>query len=398
MYKTGDLARYQTDGTIQFLGRIDHQVKLRGYRIELGEIETVLSRHPEVEQAVVIIREDQPGDKRLVAYVVPAEAEPTDEATQLSSNLRRLLAAKLPEYMMPSAFVMLAALPLTPNRKVDRRALPKPDESRRDLESTYLAPRDNLERQLANIWEKILDVKTVGVEDSFFELGGHSLLAVRLFAQIENRFGKRLPLAALFQAPTIEQLANVLRETAAAKSWSSLVAIQPHGSKPPLYCIHAAGANVLIYRPLSRHLGMDQPVYALQARGLDGQQQPFLHVEDMAAHYIREVRAFQPEGPYDLLGASFGGLVIFEMAHQLRAQGQQVGSDGHAEYELSGLSGRQKVSFPSGAFERIWTQVLCRSCLANAAKKDGPTGSPRRGYDRTGSGAGPPGSRSTKWG
>jgi amino acid adenylation domain-containing protein len=325
LYRTGDLGRHLRSGKLEFLGRLDNQVKLRGFRIELGEIEAVLSQHPQVEQAVVIIREDQPGDKRLVAYVVPAGAEPDDEVTQLPSSLRRSLAAKLPEYMMPSAFVMLTALPLTPNRKVDRRALPKPGEGRRDLEGTYLAPRDNLERQLVNIWQKILDVKTVGVKDHFFELGGDSLLAVRLFAQIENRFGKRLPLAALFQAPTIEQLANVLRETAAAKSWSSLVAIQPHGSKPPLYCIHAAGANVLIYRPLSRHLGLDQPVYALQAKGLDGQQQPFLHVEDMAAHYIRELRAFQPEGPYQLLGASFGGLVIFEMAHQLLAQGQQVG-------------------------------------------------------------------------
>ena len=330
MYKTGDLARYQPEGTIQFLGRLDHQVKLRGYRIELGEIETVLSRHPHVEQAVVIVREDQPGDKRLVAYVVPrldeSEAGSKEEATrQLSASLRSLLAQKLPEYMMPSAFVMLEALPLTPNGKVDRRSLPKPDAGRGALEHTYLAPRDNLERQLANIWEKILDVKSVGVEDSFFELGGNSLLAVRLFAQIENRFGKRLPLSALFQAPTIGQLASALRDSESSKAWSSLVAIQPHGSKAPLYCIHAAGANVLIYRPLARHLGLDQPVFALQARGLDGQEQPFLHVEDMAAHYIREVRAFQPQGPYHLLGASFGGLVIFEMAHQLRAQGQQVG-------------------------------------------------------------------------
>jgi amino acid adenylation domain-containing protein len=243
---------------------------------------------------------------------------------QLVPSLRRLLAEKLPEYMVPATFVMVEALPLTPNRKIDRRALPKPEEGRRNLHQTFLAPRDNLERQLANIWEKILDVKTIGVQDNFFELGGHSLLAVRLFAQIENRFGRRLPLAALFQAPTIEQLANVLRETASSKAWSSLVPIQPLGSKPPLYCIHAAGANVLIYRPISRHLGNEQPVYALQAKGLDGQQQPFLHIEDMAAHYIREMRAFQPEGPYRLLGASFGGLVIFEMAQQLLAQGQEV--------------------------------------------------------------------------
>jgi amino acid adenylation domain-containing protein len=349
LYRTGDLGRHLRSGKLEFLGRLDNQVKLRGFRVELGEIETVLGQHAEVDQAVVIIREDQPGDKRLVAYVVPCSTNfslspagqeiseiseiETNETnrqaevcrTELPANLRHFLSEKLPEYMIPSAFVMLDALPLTPNRKVDRRSLPKPETGRRGLESSFVAPRDNLEQQLANIWQKILDVKVIGVRDSFFELGGHSLLAVRLFAQIENRFGRRLPLAALFQAPTIEQLANVLRQADGAKAWSSLVAIQPQGSRPPLYCVHAAGANVLIYRPLSRHLGNDQPVYALQARGLDGQQSPFLHVEEMAAHYIREMRAFQPEGPYHLLGASFGGLVIFEMAQQLLAQGQRVG-------------------------------------------------------------------------
>jgi thioesterase domain-containing protein/acyl carrier protein len=238
--------------------------------------------------------------------------------------LRSYLKQKLPDYLVPAAFVLLAELPLTPNGKVDRRALPKLDDFGRDLEGAYAAPRDNLERQLANIWEKLLNVKPVGVNDSFFEMGGHSLLAVCLFAQIENRFGKHLPLATLFQSPTIEQLANVLREAEVSKTWSSLVAIQPLGFKPPLFCVHAAGANVLIYRPLSRHLGNDQPLYALQAQGLDGNADPFTRIEEMATHYIEEMRAFQPEGPYFLLGASFGGLVIYEMAHQLLAQGQEV--------------------------------------------------------------------------
>jgi len=323
MYRTGDLARYRADGEIEFLGRIDHQVKLRGYRIELGEIEAVLSQDPQVAQVVAIVREDQPGDKRLVAYIVPHPGVARESLT--SSTLRSLLAERLPEYMIPSAFVVLEALPLTPNGKIDRRSLPKPEEGRSGIESSYVAPRDNLERQLANIWEKILGKKGVGVQDSFFELGGHSLLALRLFAQLENRFGKRLPLTTLFQSTTIEQLAGVLRENKANGLWSSLVPIQPKGPKPPLFCIHAAGANVLIYRPLSRHLGEEQPVYALQARGLDGEQLPYFYVEEMAAHYIREIRAFQPEGPYHLLGASFGGLVIFEMAMQLLRAGQQVG-------------------------------------------------------------------------
>ncbi|MEP6743438.1 MAG: amino acid adenylation domain-containing protein [bacterium] len=319
LYRTGDLARYRRDGNIEFLGRLDHQVKLRGFRIELGEIEIVLGQHPQVEQAVVVAREDQPGDKRLVAYIVPGVT-----GAPKASEVRKFLQLSLPEYMVPSAFVMLDSLPLTPNNKVDRRALPPPDEARPNLQQAYVAPRDRLEGQLATLWKNVLQLKSIGVRDDFFELGGHSLLAARLFAQIENRLGKHLPLAALFQAPTIEQLANVLRGTETDQTWSSLVAIQPEGSKPPLFCVHAAGANVLIYRPLSRHLGNDQPVFALQAQGLDGQARPLTRVEDMAALYIGEMRAFQPDGPYFLLGASFGGLVVYEMAQQLLAQGQQV--------------------------------------------------------------------------
>jgi amino acid adenylation domain-containing protein len=319
LYKTGDLARYLSDGTIEFLGRIDHQVKIRGHRIELGEIETSLAQHTGVRECVVIARDGSDRTKDLVAYVVPEpDAPPSVE------ELQRFLRAKLPEYMVPAAFVTLEALPLTSNGKVDRRALPAPELSRPDLREVYVAPRDPLEEQLVKACEKVLARKPVGIRDNFFALGGDSLLAVRLFAQIENRFGKKLPLATLFKSPTIEQLAQVLRGTESKHTWSSLVPAQPKGSLPPLFCIHAGGANVLIYRPLARHLGTDQPVYALQARGLDGLMEPLTRVEEMASHYLKEIRGLQPEGPYYLLGASFGGLVAFEMAHQLNFQGQQV--------------------------------------------------------------------------
>ena len=318
IYRTGDLARYLRNGNIEFLGRLDHQVKLRGFRIELGEIENVLSQHEFVKQSVVVAREDQPGNKQLVAYVIPASQSPS------SGELRKFLQQSLPDYMVPATFVLMDALPRTPNGKIDRRALPAPRDHDTDSQKTRIAPRDDLELQLVNIWATILGRNGIGATDNFFDLGGHSLLAARLFAQIENRFGVHLPLATLFQSPTVEQLANVLREYQPSGHWSSLVAIQPHGSKPPLFCIHAAGANVLIYRPLSRHLGEDQPVYALQAQGLDGQKPPLRRVEDMAAHYIREMRSVRPAGPYYLLGASFGGLVIFEMAHQLLSEGHQV--------------------------------------------------------------------------
>jgi amino acid adenylation domain-containing protein len=318
LYQTGDVARYQEDGKLQYLGRSDQQVKVRGYRIELGEIETTLREHPLIRDVVVTLHE-----RRLVAYVVLSQPG-GNRSTNAAKVLREFVTSKLPEYMVPAFFLELDSLPLTPSGKIDRKALPAPEEVRPQFSKDHVAPRDNIEEQLASLWAKVLQLKSVSVTDNFFELGGDSLLAARLFAQIHNRFGKNLPLATLFAAPTVEQLANTLREGDAGARWSSLFPIQPHGSKPALFCVHAAGANVLIYRPISRHLGNDQPVYALQAQGLDGHREPYRRVEEMAAHYVREIRAFQPNGPYYLLGASFGGLVIYEMAQQLLAQGQQV--------------------------------------------------------------------------
>jgi len=224
LYKTGDLVRYLPDGNIEFLGRIDHQVKIRGFRIELAEIEAILSQHPDVRTAVVVAREDMPGQKRVVAYLV-ANQPPAPP----SSELRRFLKQKLPDYMVPSAFVMLPALPLTPNGKVNRQALPTPNQVRPELELAFVAPRDALETQLTRIWSEVLGIQPIGVTDNFFELGGHSLLAVRLFALIKQRCGKSLPLATLFQQGTVEQLASILRQKGWSPSWSSLVPIQPQG-------------------------------------------------------------------------------------------------------------------------------------------------------------------------
>ena len=319
LYKTGDLARYLPDGNIEFLGRIDNQVKIRGFRIGLREIETAIAQYPSIQQTVVTAQEDNPGDKRLVAYIVP---HPEEALTP--DELRRFLKQKLPDYMVPSAFVFLNALPLTPNGKIDQRALPAPDRLRQEPASTFVPPSDDLEIQLTKIWENVLGKKPISVKDNFFDLGGHSLLAVRLFAQIEKTFGKNLPLATLFQAPNIEELANIHRQKGWSAPWQTLVAIQPGGSKPPLFCIHPVGGNVLCYRDLAHYLGQEQPVYGLQAVGLDGKQAPYKRVEDMAAHYIREIRAFEPEGPYLLAGHSSAGMVAFEIAQQLVAGGQKV--------------------------------------------------------------------------
>ncbi|MBV9385234.1 MAG: amino acid adenylation domain-containing protein, partial [Chroococcidiopsidaceae cyanobacterium CP_BM_ER_R8_30] len=321
LYKTGDLVRYLPDGNIEFLGRMDHQVKIRGFRIEPGEIEAVLSQHATVRDTVVLAREDIPGNKQLVAYVVLHKGE-----ASTPSELRRCLKERLPEYMVPSAFVMLETLPLTPNGKVDRQALPAPDQTNSIsiLERTFLAPRDSIELQLTRIWQEILGTRSIGVRDNFFDLGGHSLIAVSLFEKIKKIFGKNLPLAILFQAPTVAQLASILHQEECSALWSSLVAIQTGGSLPPLFCIHPAFGDVVIYYKLASYLGSNQPVYGLQPQGLDGKQVPQSRIEDMAADYIREVRTVQPQGPYLLAGWSMGGLVAFEMAQQLYAQGQKV--------------------------------------------------------------------------
>ena len=319
LYKTGDLARYLPDGNIEFLGRADHQVKIRGFRIELGEIETVLGQHPAVREAVVLARDDAPGEKRLVAYVVARPQSPPP-----AHDLRGFLKERLPEHMVPAVFVRLDALPLTPSGKVDRRALPAPGRTRSDLERAFVAPRDALELQLAHLWEEVLNVRPIGVADNFFELGGHSMAAVRLFALIENKLGRRLPLAAVFQGATIEHLAGILRHNANPAAHPCLVAIQPGGAKPPLFLIHPAGGHVFPYIHLAYALGRDQPCYGLQARGLEEGQDPQACIEDMAACYIEALRTVQAEGPYLLGGWSMGGVVAFEMAQQLLAQGQRV--------------------------------------------------------------------------
>ena len=272
LYRTGDLARFRADGRIEFLGRGDHQVKIRGFRIELGEIEASLSRIDGVARAVVVAREDTPGDKRLVAYVVPtgaqsAKARASDRSASARSGdddlshrsqrsyARAALRSNLPEYMIPSAFVFLETLPLTPNGKVDRKALPPPDYSS-DVARSYEAPRGAIEEKLAGIMASILNVPRVGREDSFFDLGGHSILAVTLFNEIDRVFGKRLPLATLFRSPTIEGLAAALDSGRdRSDEWPSLIPIHPHGSKMRFFCVHGAGGNVLLYRDLARNLG-----------------------------------------------------------------------------------------------------------------------------------------------
>ncbi len=273
IYRTGDLARFMADGNIQFLGRADFQVKVRGFRIELEEIEAVLAQHPAVQQCVVSVREDRPGDKRLVGYIVPRGTE-----IPSTSDLRTHLKQSLPEYMVPGIFVQLESLPLTPNGKINRRALPAPDWSQRDS-GEVVGARDQLELMLLNIWQKVLGIPEIGITDNFFDLGGHSLLAARLLAEVEKVVGRQLPLAALFRGATVESLAQLIREDAAANPDPVVMSIQSGNGKLPFFGVASPGVETLGYALLARHMGKDQPVYKLQAHAPLVEGRPFTEEE-----------------------------------------------------------------------------------------------------------------------
>ena len=317
LYKTGDLGRCRSDGTIEFLGRTDRQIKIRGFRVELKEIESVLRQHENVKD-VAVIHKDSSEDKRLVGYIVSDQ----QKAAPTIQGLRDFLKQKLPDYMTVSTFVFLDSLPLTLNGKVNYQALPAPLTMQ--TEERYIPARNPFETQLTRVWEEVLGKNLIGRNENFFDLGGHSLLAVKLFAEIEKVFGKSLPLSTLFQAPTIEELTIVLSEGQQLSSWRSLVPIQTRGWKPPLFFVHLVGGNVLSFSELSKLLGQEQPFYGLQSVGLDGKEKPLERIEDMAAHYIQEILTIQPKGPFFLAGGCMGGLIAFEMAQQLVTNGEQV--------------------------------------------------------------------------
>ncbi len=318
LYKTGDLGRLLPDGSIQFLGRRDNQVKVRGFRIELGEVEAALNEHPAVGQAVVTAPDDDAGSKQLVAYFVATPGHELDIA-----DLRAHLSARLPSYMAPAAYVQLAGLPLNANGKVDRKHLPPPSQAAMRA-TAYAPPRTALELQLADIWETVLGRSPIGIQDNFFEIGGHSLTAARLFVQIEGRLGRSLPLTTLLQAPTIAELALVMQDGHWTPPWASLAPIQPLGDRPPFFCVHGFGGDVVGYRDLAHLLGMDQPFYGFQARGLNDLDEPHSDIGEMASEYIRFMRQLQPHGPYYLGGYCYGGVVAFEMARQLVEAGERV--------------------------------------------------------------------------
>ncbi|WP_069885774.1 amino acid adenylation domain-containing protein [Streptomyces luteocolor] len=333
MYRSGDVARWRADGRLDFVGRADDQVKVRGFRIELGEIETVLSAHPRVARAAVIVREDRPGDKRLAAYLVPADpADPADPALSVEpadaadlpepAELRDHLAGQLPDHMVPAAFVWLDALPLRGNGKLNRDLLPAPDIT---PQGGFRAPRSPREEILCGLFAEVLGVSPVGIDDDFFALGGHSLLAARLISKVRAVLGLELAMRSIFEAPTVAGLVQRLGTDSAADALRLMLPLRAQGDGPPLFCVHPGGGLSWSYAGFLKHIRPDVPVYGIQARGLLTPDDMPDSVEEMAAHYVEEIRAVQPEGPYRLLGWSFGGIVAFEMAVQLQRQGLEVG-------------------------------------------------------------------------
>ncbi len=344
IYRTGDLGRLRPDGSIEFIGRKDFQVKIRGFRIELGEIETVLNRHPDVLNAVVIVRKDNEEDQQIIAYII------SQSQTILTFELRQFLQQKLPDYMIPAGFVILEKFPLTPNGKINYRALPKPQLLSKE---TFKSPENELEEKLVKIWEKVLQIKPIGVQDNFFEIGGHSLLAVSLLNQIEQEFLIKLPLITIFKYPTIEEFAQVLTTKLEVPNWYSLVPIQPKGDRPILFGIH-----IFKFNDLSQHLGQEQPIYGLHYGIAQTINSDIIYpekIEDLAAHYIKEMRLIQPQGPYFLMGLSLGGIIAYEMAQQLMADGQEIGLLALFDTYISfNTRQKQKRASLSQIFSRLW--------------------------------------------
>lgn len=322
MYRTGDLVRRRPDGSIAFIGRADNQVKVRGFRIELGEIEAVLSRHPDVNEAVVLAVEDPSGNGQLVAYVTQP---PGASATR--TDLRRAVRSDLPGYMVPAHVVVLDVLPHTPNGKTDRQALPAPDWAEVDRDAPVVAPRDSTEQRLLEVWEEVLGLAALSIEDDLFTLGVDSLRAARLVARIERGFKVAIPVGALFAAPTIAAQARLLQGGVERPRWPSLVAITPvsrHTTEPPVFGVHGGAGTVLLYSALARRLAPERPFYALHAQGLFGHDPVHTSVAEMTDAYLAQIRDVQPHGPYTLLGYCFGGHVAFEMGRRLKAAGEKV--------------------------------------------------------------------------
>ena len=358
MYRTGDRVRWSADGQLQFLGRADDQVKIRGFRIEPGEIGAVLANHPAIVQAAVIARQDTEEETRLVAYVTVqpwSNAAPTGERAEdltdtLIDELLTHAAARLPGYMIPSAIVVLDALPVTPNGKLDTAALPAPVHKSAGGGATGLGSVNALQATMCEAFAEVLGLEAVGVDDDFFRLGGHSLLAVALSARLCER-GVSVTVQDLLIAPTVSGLMGRLTLASVNNALDVLLPIRTRGTRPPFFCIHPGGGLSWSYMPLARYVPEDVPLYGLQARGIDGRSEPARSVRDMAQDYLEQIRTVQPGGPYHLLGWSFGAIPAHEIAVRLRAAGEEVAALILVDAYPSAPSGESQVETEAGLEE-----------------------------------------------
>jgi amino acid adenylation domain-containing protein len=327
MYRTGDLGQFLEDGEIICLGRVDHQVKIRGHRIELGEIEEALVKIPEIKEAVVMAREDIPGNQRLAAYLI-MDGRPVGQENKPSkkevSSWKNDLQQSLPSYMIPNDWVILEKFPLTSNQKVDRKALPRPGDSMDHDSSLLTLPLTKSQQLVSDIWSRSLGIENIDIHDDFFEIGGHSLIAVEVMTRLEKECNVKFPLSILFEYPTIAKLAALVQSKESKREWKSLVPIKSSGSNPPLYIVHGGGLNVLPFYSIAKHLDPEQPLYGIQAYGLNGTDAPFTTIEAIAEQYVNEILAQNPDGPIALAGYSFGGIIAFEMAKQFQSIGREI--------------------------------------------------------------------------
>lgn len=391
LYKTGDRARYNKDGILEFLGRVDRQIKIRGFRVELEEIESALSGFDEIQQAIVVPWEDAFNSWRLTAFLVPNPSVRIE-----SDELRGKLTLELPDFMIPSTFVILEKLPLTSTGKIDSQALIASASSFAEAPVSMVPPRNPVEKILTEIWGEVFGRDSVGVRDNFFDLGGHSLLSLQIIDRV-NRAGLYLTPAQFIQNPTIEKQAQVMttaRPSSMDGTWSSLVELQPYGSQPPLYFVHSTPGDVLGYVNVINMLGADQPCFGFQSLGLRDATRTHQTVEEMASFYVDEMFRFQPDPPYVLVGWCYGGILAAEMAVQMSAMGRDAAllvlietpfprmKRGRARYFLSralnlirmGPTGwvlyiRNKIEYrkkvEKGAFDKLFSLGLDHGPLAN---------------------------------
>jgi amino acid adenylation domain-containing protein len=349
LFRTGDTGKWMEDGNIYLMGRVDQQIKIRGYRIEPGEIEACLLAQPGIMDAVVIAREDTPGNKALVAYLIPAKTG-MDAADEIQ-KWKKALQQSLPDFMVPHEYVVMDAFPLLPNGKINRGAMPKPGKRQQAGIAKIAMDDTNMENIVARIWAEALTMDAVGIDEDFFDLGGHSLIAVEIMARLEKETGKHLPIAVLFEAHTVRKLSLFLQLGNLPGLWESLVAVRSAGHKPPLYIVHGDGLNVMVFNSIPKYMNAEQPVFGLQPKGLNGIDEPDESMEEIAAYYLAGILKHNPQGPYFLAGYSFGGIVAFEMAKQLRSLGHEVKMLAMFDTNVG------NINYTGSGAERLWKKI-----------------------------------------